>query len=124
MSLCIDRRLQNTILKAGRLKNKILLESLSLDHVYTEYQIPLREMISDKNSDPLFGISIQEEVKELKEKIRNSLSQSEYVVYQYMEKGFTYQAIALVLNKTPKQVDNTIQRIKNKIKRIIEKEED
>ena len=124
LSLCIDRRLQNTILKAGRLKNKILLESLSLDHVYTEYQIPLREMISDKNSDPLFGISIQEEVKESKEKIRNSLSQSEYVVYQYMEKGFTYQAIALVLNKTPKQVDNTIQRIKNKIKRIIEKEED
>ena len=113
LSLCIDRKLQNAILKAGRLKNKIILESLSLDHVYEEYQIPLSEMISDKNSDPLLGISVQEEIKELKEQIQSVLSQSEYEVYQYMEKGVS-----------PKQIDNTIQRIKHKIKLIVKKVED
>lgn len=124
LSLCIDRKLQNAILKAGRLKNKIILESLSLDHVYEEYQIPLSEMISDKNSDPLLGISVQEEIKELKEQIQSVLSQSEYEVYQYMEKGVSYQDIAIILKKTPKQIDNTIQRIKHKIKLIVKKVED
>ena len=41
ITLCVDRRLQNTIRKASRVKNRVLLESLSLDHVYEEYNIPL-----------------------------------------------------------------------------------
>ncbi len=122
ISLCVDRRLQNTILKAGRFKNKILLDSLSLDHEYGEQQIPLREMIKDqKNSDPLLGITKQEEFDELYMEIKKELSTQEFEVYELMIHGLRYHDIALVLNKTPKQVDNTIQRIKNKIRAILGK---
>lgn len=123
LSLCVERRLQNAVLKAGRLKNKFLLESLSLDHVYGEHQIPLSEMISEPFSDPLQGISKQEELDELLEKIKNNLSSNEYEVFNFLIHGLTYQDIALVLNKTPKQVDNTIQRLKNKIKNLLKEEE-
>lgn len=123
LSVCIERRLQNAILKAGRIKNKILLESLSLDHVYGEQQVPLHEMISEPNSDPLFGISKQEEYNDLRMKIKKQLSFSEYEVYNFMVQGLNYQDIALILNKTPKQIDNTIQRIKNKIKIILQEKE-
>ena len=38
-----------------------------------------------------------------------------------MVNGLKYDEIATLLNKNLKQVDNTIQRVKNKIKKIIEK---
>ncbi|MCI8575571.1 MAG: sigma-70 family RNA polymerase sigma factor [Bacilli bacterium] len=123
LSLCIERRLQNAILKAGRLKNKILLDSLSLDHEYGEYQIPLREMIRDEKSDPLLGISKEEDYNELLEKIKNLLSESEYEVYNLLIHDLSYQDIAFILNKTPKQIDNTIQRLKHKIKMIFKENE-
>lgn len=120
LSLCVERRLQNTILKAGRLKNKLFSDSLSLDYSYGDYQVPLRELIEDqKNSDPLQGIAHQEEFEELKNKIKEILSTFEYEVYEFMLNGFDYQSIAFLLNKTPKQIDNTIQRIKNKIKALL-----
>lgn len=125
ISVCVERRLQNTILKAGRLKNKLHLESLSLDHEYGENQIPLREMIQDqKNYDPLQGITKQEDFDELSFTIKKELSQKEFEVYQLMVSGLTYQDIAIFLNRTPKQVDNTIQRIKNKIRRILKEMRD
>lgn len=120
ITLCVDRRLQNAIRKAGRIKNKILLESLSLDHVYEQYEIPLKEVISDHSlNDPLVNITKDEEFDELLLFIERSLSSSEYEVYKLLVSGLSYQEIAKVLNKQPKQIDNAIQRLKNKIKMIL-----
>ena len=125
ISLCVERRLQNAILKAGRLKNKILLESLSLDHVYENYQVPLKEMISDQSShDPLHGITKEEEFEELVDQIKDVLSASEYEVYDFLINGLDYQEIARILDKSPKQIDNTIQRLKGKIKIILQEKRD
>ena len=124
ISLCVDRRLQNTIKKAGRIKNKILLESLSLDHVYEQYEIPLRDVISDDSkNDPLVNITKEEEFDELLETIEKSLSSSEYEVYKLLISGLSYMDIAKILNKNPKQIDNAMQRIKNKIKVILKTRE-
>lgn len=120
ITLCVDRRLQNAIRKASRIKNRVLLESLSLDHVYEEYNIPLKEVISDNNeNDPLTHITKDEEFDELLEFIEKALSASEYEVYKLLITGLTYHEIADILGKTSKQIDNTIQRIKNKIKSIL-----
>ena len=124
ITLCVDRRLQNIIKKAGRIKNKILLESLSLDHVYEQYEIPLRDVISDNSlNDPLVNITKDEAFDELLKEIEKSLSVSEFEVYKLLVSGLNYLDIASVLGKNPKQVDNAIQRIKNKIKVIINKRE-
>ncbi len=124
ITLCVDRRLQNTIRKAGRVKNRVLLESLSLDHVYEEYNIPLKEVISDNNkNDPLTNIAKDEEFDELLEIIKNALSSSEYEVYKLLISGLSYNEIAKVLGKSPKQIDNAIQRFKSKIKDILDSRE-
>lgn len=120
ITLCVERRLQNAIKKAGRIKNKILLESLSLDHVYDQYEIPLKEVISDNSiHDPLVNITKDEELDELLSFIEKSLSTSEYEVYKLLISGLSYHEIAKILGKQPKQIDNAIQRIKNKIKEIL-----
>ena len=51
ITLCVDRKLQVCIKKAGRLKNKLLNESLSLEHVYDAYTSPLMDMLSDNNKN-------------------------------------------------------------------------
>ena len=57
---------KNTIHKAGRVKNRVLLESLSLDHVYEQYEIPLKDIISDNSdNDPLLNIAKDEAFDEL-----------------------------------------------------------
>ncbi len=38
-----------------------------------------------------------------------------------MINGLNYQDIALLLNKSPKQIDNAIQRIRLKIKKMLAK---
>ena len=40
-----------------------------------------------------------------------------------MINNFSYIEIASLLNKSPKQIDNAMQRIKSKMKTLIEKEE-
>ena len=53
-------------------------------------------------------------------RLKEELSDSEYEVYSLMISGLKYNEIAMVLDKNPKQVDNTIQRLKNKIKKILD----
>ncbi len=121
LTLCVDRRLQVSIKKAGRLKNKILNESLSLEHVYESYASPLMDLLSDNNeNDPLENILKEEKLQELMKSIKGTLSDSEYEVYSLMINGLKYDEIATLLNKSLKQVDNTIQRVKGKIKKILE----
>ena len=124
ITLCVERRLQNTIHKAGRIKNRILLESLSLDHVYEQYEIPLKDLISDhSDNDPLVNISKDEEMDEFIQYIEKSLSSNEYEVYKLLISGLTYNEIADALHKSPKQIDNAIQRLKGKIREILKERE-
>ena len=121
ITLCVDRKLQVCIKKAGRLKNKMLNESLSLEHVYNAYTSPLMDLLSDnKKNDPLENIVKEEKMAELVGSIRSSLSDREYEVFSLMVNGLKYDEIATLLNKDLKQVDNTIQRVKAKIKKIMD----
>ena len=120
LTLCVDRKLQVSIIKASRLKNKLLHDALSLEEEYKSTS-QLKEMLSDNSlNDPLENILKEENYKELIKEIKKQLSSSEYEVYTYMLNGLKYDEIATLLNKNLKQVDNTIQRVKNKIKKILE----
>lgn len=120
ISLCVNRRVQKVIAKASTIKNKIMQESYSLDHIYEPFGLPLVEMISDNSeNDPLSNMTKEESYEELLENIKKQLSESEYEVYTLMANNLDYNTIALILNKTPKQIDNTMQRIKHKIKDIL-----
>jgi RNA polymerase sporulation-specific sigma factor len=62
----------------------------------------------------------EEDYHALLDNINKSLSLSETDVYNLMLNGLNYQEIAIVLNMTPKSVDNTIQRIKTKVKKVLQ----
>lgn len=123
MTICIERRLQKVLEKANRLKNKINHDILSLDYEYENAGLPLIEIIADETSDPLVKFSEKEQLDLMEAKIKQILSENEYVVYNYMKKGLGYQEIAKKLDKSPKQIDNTMQRLKSKVKLILKGEE-
>ena len=120
ITLCVSRRLQKILRNAGRFKNMAFKDSLSLDHVYEETELPLKDLISDHSiNDPLLNITKDEDYLELTKIIENTLSKGEFEVYKLMVVGCHYSDIAKLLNKSNKQIDNTIQRVKGKIKEIL-----
>ena len=96
-------------------------ETYSLDYFYEQFRRPLIEILTDPTNEPLINIMEEEAYKELVKNIKQSLSRRENDVLGYMISGFNYQQIAKITGNTPKQIDNTIQRIKQKIKNIIDK---
>ncbi len=121
ITLCVDRRLQIFIRRFTTTKNKIMNETLSLEHTYEKTSSPLAELISDNNQhNPLDNMVKEEDLKELVDNIYQALSDSEKEVYQLMINGLKYDEIAMILNKNLKQVDNAMQRIKFKINKILE----
>lgn len=122
ISLCIDRRLQKLIKKYSSEKARVLNNTYSLDYDYNEDGTTLKDLISDSSSDPLINLAEKQEYEELLSKIKEVLSESEYEVFKLYSNGFDYQTIALITNKNAKQIDNTIQRLKHKIRDIIRKD--
>lgn len=119
ISLCVERRVRNYLRKADTHKNRMLKEAYSLDTTFTEDAAPLSEMIGDNSNDPQVTIEDQENVKYLKSKIDELLSPSEKEVYELLINDFSYEDIASILNKTPKQIYNTASRLRAKIKDIL-----
>ncbi|NLL02177.1 MAG: hypothetical protein GX265_04070 [Mollicutes bacterium] len=119
ISLVIERKIQNCIRKADTIKNKKNNENYSLDYEYEIYNKPLSELIGDPNADPLVKVASKEAYEELVAKIKAILSPMEYEVYKLLISGFSYIDIAKILKKEPKQIDNTIQRLRTKVKELI-----
>ncbi len=119
ISLCIDRRLKKIIRNNTSEKAKILNTAVSLDYDYNN-ESSLKEIISDEcQNDPLNNLTNKENYDELIKKIKACLSASEYEVFNFIINDFDYLTIAELTKRNPKQIDNTIQRIKHKIKDII-----
>ena len=119
ISLVVERKIQNAVRKAETQKNKIHNEAYSLEYDYETFNRPLEEIIGDNTKDPLRKLESEENYKELTKKINESLSPFEKEVYDLIINDFNYIDIAKILNKEPTQIDNTIQRIRNKIKDLI-----
>lgn len=119
ISLCVERKLINIIEKSKTQKSKILLESLSLDYDYNNEGLPLKDVIGDVSSDPLIKYSEKESMNLLKDMIKDNLSELEVEVFSYMINGLNYTEIARLLDKSPKQIDNTMQRVRGKVKSLL-----
>ena len=120
ISICIERRLIKIINKNSTSKSLLDKGALSLDFEYGEEGGKLKDYIADSTLDPSLSFLEKEKLDDLKEKIEKDLSDFELAVYKYLLLGFNYQKIAIVLDKNPKQIDNTIQRIRFKMRHIME----
>ena len=120
ISFCVRRRLNMALMKANRVKHRFLNDSLSLEHYYDNIDATMMDLISDnEENNPLNNLMNEEEFLDLNEKIKEHLSKNEYEVYELLRNGFSYTEIATLLDKTPKSVDNAIQRIKGKVRKIL-----
>ena len=115
--LCIERRIANYIRSFKRDKNKVLNEAISYD---LEEDNLMDKFLADKSLEPLTMVTNLEDNKLLVEQINKGLTKLEQDVFNLKLKGYDYKEIALKLDKTPKAIDNAIQRIKNKIKNILD----
>ncbi len=123
VTLCIERRINGIIRKYNRDKYKGMQETYSLDFIYEDNN-KLMDSISDNlQNDPLKNMTEEEKYQELIKSLKDALTKREYEVFCLMARGFNYLEIADILKLTPKQVDNTMQRVKIKAKKILKQED-
>ncbi len=122
IQICIERKIINYLKKHKSTKYKTFQESLSLDYEYDEKGNSLKETLADISSDPSLKLSDAETIKTIREKIKTELSDIEYEVFLYMLNNLNYNEIARILDKSPKQIDNTMQRIRMKLTNILNEE--
>lgn len=122
LSLCVSRRLIKLIRKSTTNKSQFNNSVYSLDYIYDDCDVPLVETLEDATMDPGIILESEEQLKDLDVKIKSVLSDLEYEVYKLMIENFNYVKIANYLEKDPKQIDNAMQRIKIKIRNILDNE--
>ena len=102
--LCVHRRIIDAVKKANRKKNA---QTLPLDTAQTSVDL-----------DPDEALILDDEERELKEKMSRVLSDFEFKVASMYIEGMSCADIVDVTGKTYKSVDNALQRSKRKLSEI------
>lgn len=117
--LCITRQIYSAIEASRRKKHSPLNSYISL-YETNEEQGPLMEtMAASRESNPEELLVGREYVELLEMKLEESLSGLENRVLYLHLLGTDYRTIARLLDKSPKTIDNALQRIKGKAEKIL-----
>ena len=115
ITLCVERKVRSIIRNRETIKSKVQSETISLNG---NEDLDLENMIGDETYEPLKTLTSIDMLKYINNEVKTLLSQSELEVYNLLIQGLNYQEIASILNKKPKQIDNTIQRIRKKLQNL------
>lgn len=119
--ICIRSRLYSAIRAASRDKHAPLNHSISLETPFfdknTDHLTYGASNLQQKNPEEL--IIGREEFAECLEKLKGRLSEFEAKILGLYLKGLSYLEIAAEVNRSPKSVDNAVQRIRRKLARRI-----
>lgn len=120
--LCINRQILTAVKNATRLKHLPLNSYVSLNKTLNddeEKETTMMDILAapqeDSPEDTLIG---KEEIKLLQKQIDKHCSQFERRVLSLYLQGYDYHQIAKAMGKTPKSIDNALQRIKKKVQQI------
>ena len=119
--LCISRQLYSAIKKSNRLKNQPLNSYVSIysdefsDAVELAGDRTVISSGSDNIANPEAIMIDRENAIDMQNKMFDKLSKMEREVLKRYLEGMTYQEIAADMEKSPKSIDNALQRIKGKI---------
>ncbi len=106
---CINNRFNDAIKIAGRQKNRILNEAVSL----TEDEDRPELFSNDSPEEIAIG---WDEYRRIRESIEKDLSETERSVLNLWIDGFTYEEIGDALSMSVKSVNNALQRARKKLK--------
>lgn len=116
--LCVSRQIYDAIKASNRQKNIPL-------NTYVSFYAPFFDekgsnLFADNKENPEVLLIDRENVLALEKEFETVLSEFEKEVLALYLEGLKYQQIALRINREPKSVDNALQRIKTKIRRLLE----
>ena len=126
LQLCIDNQIKTAINAANRQKHKLLNESLSIfdegrerldpSEYYKKCSKAYSSFLADKDLSPERLAMLKESIRDIELGGSEKLSNFEREVWVKMRQGMNYREIATDLGRTPKAVDNAMQRLKKKIR--------
>ena len=117
-NVCIRHQIQSAIKKASSEKNMLLSSALPIWEQTADeddYDSKLEIIIPSALPEPLTKVIASENVQELKQKLKKTLSPMEIKVLNLYLKGYTYNEISEKGDLPKKSIDNALSRIKNKL---------
>ncbi len=120
--LCINRRILTAVKGASRLKNSPLNNSVSFDFpIDTDSERTIGDLLTAGDSSDPELLLINGDIKRLIVNDEKGLfSALERSVIRGLAEGRDYRHIAEELGRTPKSIDNAIQRIRKKLSLFFE----
>lgn len=116
--ICINRQIITAIKRATRLKHSPLNTSVSLSKPLSDAEpdTTLEETLSsNSNTDPEALFLLKEDMGYIEDNGADIFSDLELSVWNEYLKGKSYLQIAEVTRRSPKAIDNAIQRTKRKL---------
>lgn len=113
--LCVERQLYRAIESSNRQKNQPLNTYISLDGESQEEEL---QRLWEESPEAI--VVDREHTDAMIERIHKALSPFENHVLNLYMNGYTYIQIAEMMDKSPKSIDNALQRIRSKVRDILE----
>lgn len=114
-NLCIERQMYTAVEASRRKKHAPLNSYISLYDDSGVNGTALADVLTGRaDENPEYMLIDKESVKQCLDEVSKNLSKMEKQVFDYMLEGFNYQQIAEKMGKSPKAIDNAIQRMRSK----------
>ena len=123
--LCVSRQMYTAVQASNRQKHLPLNTYISLysqnmnSTEGTEEYALMDTLSSQKDINPEDMVIEQEDMEYMEHAILKELSELEKQVFELHLTGMSYTEIAKVLGRDEKSTDNALQRMKNKIKKVL-----
>ena len=119
--LLITRQIVSAVRNASREKHSPLNNAVSLSDPLEDGESTLADTIpAGSASDPELAAINTDILSMLLQPENTSFSKLEHLVIRYMAAGKSIREIADITGKTPKQISNAVQRVREKIRKAIE----
>lgn len=116
--ICIENSIRTAVRKLYRQKNLSLNNYVSLNNTENN-----TELSGDMDEDPIEKVIISDELSNVWNLVKSSLSSFEYNVFVLYLSGVSYENIAAKVSVTKKSVDNALQRIRRKLQKMMSENE-
>ncbi|MCS7243789.1 MAG: sigma-70 family RNA polymerase sigma factor [Candidatus Calescibacterium sp.] len=131
VNLCVQRQITTAIKSSNRNKARILRNPISLESNLFDEDSGEKSLYDYISPSRIIQGSYQEtsiedtiidfiEKNRIKESLLSNLTHREKEILKLRAQGLTYSEIGKKINVSPKSVDNAIQRIKKKIKNLMD----
>lgn len=120
LTACIKNHMKD-IIKKGNYKKRKAPPTLSLDDSIGDTDNEFHDIVASDTLSPEEKVLVKEELEETFALLKKKLSPFEYKVFMLSLAEYSYEQIAYILSAggekiTKKQIDNALQRVKQKIK--------